>query len=463
MQFQATPGGTGAYLDRLMREGVETSTTEIEVEPWTGEVPSSDQEIAFLPVHRLAALIQARKLSAIDLTDIYLERLERLDPKLFCVVNLMKESAREAAKKADREISAGRYRGPLHGIPWGVKDLFATRGVPTTWGVKPYQNRILDVDAAVVTRLRDAGAILLAKLTTGGFASGDRWFGGQTRNPWNLEQGSSGSSAGPASATAAGCVGFAIGTETLGSILSPARRCGISALRPTYGRVSRYGCMTLSWSMDKAGPMCRTIEDCALVFSIIHGVDQRDPATVTVPFHWQRSPDLSALRIGYTNGTDVDFLDQLRELGANPVEVGDRPRARGISVLPIESNAAFEDFFTKYPNEESVASTRAARRYQNSRDIPAVEYLQSQRRRIELMREMADFMADLDMYVSRSGDSNLTNHTGHPAAVIPYAFEDDQPRCMTIVGSLFADDELLSVAHAYQTATSWHRSHPSIS
>ena len=221
--------------------------------------------------------------------------------------------------------------------------------------------------------------------------------------------------------------------------------------------------MSLSWSMDKAGPMCRTIEDCALVFNAIHGAHEGDPSTLTAPFHWERTADLSSFRIGYTSGTDEEFLDQLRELGARPVEVGDRPRPRGISILPVESSAALDAFFTRYPDEESVAATRAAGRYRTSGNITALAYLHSQQRRIQLMRDMDEFMADLDMYVSPSGDSNLTNHTGHPVVVVPYQFRNGQPQCLVLVGDLFADDKLLSVAHAYQSATEWHLKHPDLS
>jgi Asp-tRNA(Asn)/Glu-tRNA(Gln) amidotransferase A subunit family amidase len=460
MQFQPAPGGTGAYLQSLNGE---VPNLPITVEPWVGDTPSSAEEIAYLPVHRLAALIQARKLSPVALTDIYLERCKRLDPTLLCVVNLMEDSARAEARQAEAEINQGNYRGPLHGIPWGVKDLFSTVGVPTTWGAKPFENRIIDEDAAVVTMLRDAGAILIAKLSLGTFAQGDNWFRGRTRNPWNPEQGSSGSSAGPGSATAAGCVGFSIGTETQGSIVSPTKRCGISALRPTFGRVSRYGGMTLSWSMDKAGPMCRTIEDCALVFHAIHGADPRDPSTLSAPFQWQRNPDLSSYRIGYTDGADEDLLAALRDLGAEPFQVGDRPNSRGVGrVLGLESAAAFEDFLAEGLDEQMERPQRVSG-MRRGQEATALEYIQAQRHRWTLIQEMAVFMADMDMYVSQGGDTGLTNLTGHPAVVFPYTFEDGQPRCTTIIGDLYADDKILSVAHAYQNSTEWHHRHPDIS
>src|SRR6185436_6116701 len=253
----------------------------------------------------------------------------RLDPVLLCAVTIMRDQALAEAARADAEIKAGKYRGPLHGIPWGVKDLFSTKGVRTTWGSRDFENRIIDEDAEVVVRLRDAGAVLMAKLATGLFANNDWWYRGRTNNPWDIKRGSSGSSAGPASATAAGVVGFAIGTETSGSIVSPSRECGLSALRPTFGRVSRYGGMTLSWTRDRVGPICRTIEDCAMVFNTIHGVDEKDPSTVMTPFQFDRSIKLASLRIGVDPAAPKAFVDKLRELGANPQPIGPRPQLPG--------------------------------------------------------------------------------------------------------------------------------------
>ncbi|MDA1012915.1 MAG: amidase [Planctomycetota bacterium] len=462
IQFQPAVGGSGAFLDGLTKDQRAAARQKIEVAAWQGAVPASETEIAFLPVHRLAALIQAKKLSPVKLTDIYLKRLKELDPKLLCVVTLMEESARKEAQHAETEINQGRYRGVLHGIPWGVKDLFSTKGVPTTWGTKPYEHRIIDEDAEIVVRLREAGAVLLAKLATGVLALGDNWFRGKTRNPWNTEEGSSGSSAGPGSATAAGCVGFAIGTETRGSIVSPSRRCGISALRPTFGRVSRHGGMTLAWSMDKVGPMCRAIEDCAIVFNAIHGADAKDPSTVTAPFHFDRAVDLSKLSIGYLEGTDEAFLEKLKELGAKPKLLASPPSTRGVSkILAVEGAAAFDEFIAKDLDKEMVHEWRA-REFRTARSITAVDYLNNQRRRLDLMRRMDKYMDGIDAYVSPSGDVALTNLTGHPAAIVPYTFAGGQPRCMTLIGRLFADDMLLAIAQRYQAATEWHLKHPEI-
>jgi Asp-tRNA(Asn)/Glu-tRNA(Gln) amidotransferase A subunit family amidase len=256
----------------------------------------------------------------------------------------MEQQAMADAARADAEIKAGRYRGPLHGIPYGVKDLFSTKGVRTTWGSADFENRIIDEDAEIVVRLRDAGAVLVAKLATGLFALGDQWYRGRTNNPWDVRRGSSGSSAGPSSATAAGCVAFGIGTETSGSIVSPARECGMSALRPTFGRVSRYGGMVLAWSQDRVGPICRTVEDCAMVFNVLHGVDPKDPSTVMVPFHFDPAVKVSTLRIGMDPAAPKEFIDGLRELGAAPKEIGARPSTGGGGTLGVESAAAFDSY-----------------------------------------------------------------------------------------------------------------------
>ena len=470
MEFQACPAGTGALMEQLVRQhgAAAFERATIDLEPWDAPVPSGEEELIYLPVHRLAALIQSRKLSAVDLTHAYLERLKRLDPVLLCAVTIMEGRAREAAQQADAEIKAGNYRGPLHGIPWGVKDLFAVKGTPTTWGAKEFKDRVIDEDAEVVVRLRNAGAILIAKLATGRFAINDQWFRGRTNNPWNLSQGSSGSSAGPASATAAGCVAFGIGTETRGSIVSPAIRCGLSALRPTYGRVSRHGGMVLAWTMDRVGPLCRNVEDCALVFNAIHGVDAKDPSTITTPFRWERKPDLSRFRIGYDARVPKDFVQTLRQLGADPKQIGPRPSSRGIDSLEPESTAAFDCFVSTgvLKDEDSPNGGPGKGRFTRGRDVSALDFLQGQRRRAMLCQQMAEFMVELDMYVTSSAqDIGLCSLTGNPAVVLPYAFregEHGQPLCTTIIGNVFADDKILSVASAYQQATDWHKKHPQV-
>ena len=343
--FQPYPYGTGALFEKLIRERGAAAFTRstFVVDKWTGAVPASPDEIAFLPAHRLSALIKERRITSTELTKIYLDRIKKYDPTLLCAVTIMETQALAEAAKADAEIKAGKYRGPLHGIPYGIKDLFSTKGVRTTWGSADFENRVIDEDAEMVMRLRDAGAVLIAKLATGLFASGDNWYRGRTNNPWDTRRGSSGSSAGPSSATAAGCVAFGIGTETSGSIVSPARECGLSALRPTFGRVSRYGGMVLAWSQDRVGPICRTIEDCAMVFNVMHGVDPKDPSTVTVPFQFDRNIKLSSLRIGVDSGAPKEFVDTLKELGMVPKEIGARPSGGG-GGLGVESAAAFDSY-----------------------------------------------------------------------------------------------------------------------
>lgn len=479
LQFQAYPGGTGSLMERLWREHGDAMfrRSPIELEPWTGPLPADEEELAFLPVHRLAVLLRDRRISSVELTEIYLERLRRYDPTLLCVVSFLDGRAREEAQQADAEIRAGDWRGPLHGVPYGVKDLFSVRGAPTTWGSADFSDRVIDEDAEVVGRLREAGAVLLAKLATGEFAQGDRWFRGQTRNPWNVEEGSSGSSAGPGSATAAGCVAFAIGTETRGSIVSPSRRCGLSALRPTFGRVSRYGGMVLSWSMDKTGPMCRSVEDCALVFDAIHGASERDPASLTTPFVFDRDLDVSSVSIGYTDDAPESFLRALADLGADPRPMPALPEL-DLNQLDVDDAAAF-DFHVAPDGQEpppppedlSGAERRRATRFTNGRSVRAIDYVNGQRRRHILMQLMADAMDGFDMFVSGSGELTLTNDTGHPSVVLPYDFgvrnpEASSPTTMplttVLVGDLFADDKLLGVAHAFQKTTDWHLRRPDL-
>lgn len=474
--FQAYPGGTGTLMEKLWKEtgGKPFERQVIEVAPWQGPVPSSDDDVAFLPVHRLAALLRAGHITSSELTEIYLTRLHRYDPVLLCAVTILADRAREEAAVADAEIRAGRWRGPLHGIPYGLKDVFAVSGVRTTWGDADFRTRVIDEDAEVVTRLRAAGAILLAKLATGRLALGDRWFRGRTRNPWNPGEGASGSSAGPASATAAGCVGFSIGTETQGSIVSPARRCGVSALRPTFGRVSRHGAMVLAWSMDKTGPLCRTVEDCALVFSAIHGADEKDPASLTTPFRFRPDADLSEMRIGFAEDAPESFVQVLRDLGATPRAMPELPEGAS-NALSVESATAFDFHVARNgaPAPLAAGLSQEARRRENrfraGREVLALDYLQAQRRRMVFMREMATAMDDFDMFVSGSGLVGLTNQTGHPAVVVPYDFgrlnpqaEDQRPQPLTttLIGNVFSDDKVLSVAHAFQAATSWHLERP---
>ena len=507
LTFQAYPGGTGAMLEKLIQERGDAAfvRSEFTVDPWTGQLPNSAETIAFLPAHRLSVLLRERRLSSVMLTEIYLDRLKRLDPILNFAVTIMEDQAREEARSADAEIAAGRYRGPLHGLPYGIKDLFSTRGVPTTWGSRDFENRIIDDDADVVLRLREAGAVLVAKLATGLFANNDWWYRGRTNNPWDVRRGSSGSSAGPASATAAACVAFAIGTETSGSIVSPARECGISALRPTFGRVSRHGGMTLSWSRDRVGPMCRTVEDCAMVFHAIHGADPKDPSTITTPFTFVRDVNLGGLRIGYAEGAPHAVLETLRAFGADPKPVGARPQVQGAGAGGGEGAAAF-DFYVQILAEElkvdlaalpevqergrpgDPTKLEALRSRAGQRASTALDFIQGQRRRLILIQRMAEFMKDLDMYLqpeTGGPDIGLHAQTGHPCVVFPFKFEpprgnvggavfsppevsplpadavyNPKPICAVLAGNLFADDLILSVAHKYQVNTDWHLRRP---
>jgi Asp-tRNA(Asn)/Glu-tRNA(Gln) amidotransferase A subunit family amidase len=431
--------------------------------------PDADDELAFLPVTSLAALVRTRQVSSVELTKLYLERLKKHDPTLHCVVTLTDELALKQAEQADREIAAGRYRGPLHGIPWGAKDLIAYPGYKTTWGAAPFKEQTLDVKATVARRIEEAGGVLVAKLTLGALAMGDRWFGGMTRNPWDPTQGSSGSSAGSASATVAGLVGFALGSETLGSIVSPSRVCGSSGLRPTFGRVSRYGCMTLSWSMDKVGPLARSLEDCALVFGAIHGFDGLDASAVDRPFYWPCPRDLRTLKVGYIESNVAadkrDELRVLRDLGVKLVPLklpGKYPLNAIRLILGTEAAAAFDEL-TRDGVTEGLNTWPQT--FRQGQFVPAVEYLRANRIRSLVMQEMEEAMAQVDLYVG-GNDLLLTNLTGHPTAVLPNGFRKggaaEVPTAITFTGRLYGESELLAVAHAYQQATGHHLRHPTL-
>ncbi|MEE9270247.1 MAG: amidase [Candidatus Krumholzibacteria bacterium] len=441
-------------------------------------VPDNFEELAFYSVRDLSELIRSRKISSTDLTRMYVERLKTHGPALECVITLTEELALEQARRADKEIAKGKYRGYLHGIPYGAKDLLAVKGYKTTWGAAAYKEQVIEADATVIKKLEDAGAVLVAKLTLGALAWGDVWYGGKTRNPWNLEQGSSGSSAGPASATAAGLVAFAIGTETWGSIVSPSTRCGTTGLRPTYGRVSRTGAMALSWSMDKIGPICRSAEDCALVFNAIIGTDGVDQTLVDLPFNYRPGVDLGKLRIGYLQktfeedysfkATDAATLDKLRELDADliPIELPDYPVEALAYILSAEAAAAFDDLTRSNRDDLLVRQIKNAwpNVLRSSRFIPAVEYIQANRVRYTIIQEMQEIMKDVDVYVAPSFRGNnllLTNLTGHPCVVLPNGFNDEgSPVSITFIGRLYDEATLLSVAGSYQDATDFDEKHP---
>jgi Asp-tRNA(Asn)/Glu-tRNA(Gln) amidotransferase A subunit family amidase len=429
--------------------------------------PEAGEDLAFLPVTALAELLRTRQVTSTELTKLYLDRLRKLDPILHCVVTLTEDLALKQAERADREIAVGRYRGPLHGIPWGAKDLIAVPGYKTTWGAAPFKDQTLDAMATVARRLEDAGAVLVAKLSLGALAMGDLWFGGRTRNPWDPEQGSSGSSAGSASAVAAGLVGFAIGSETYGSIVSPCSRCGATGLRPTFGRVSRYGCMALSWSMDKIGPIARSVEDCALVFGAIHGADGLDPSAVDRPFSWPAHRDLRTLRVGYVEAKgpakDRPELKVLRELGVQlvPITLPDRYPVQPLNlILEVEAATVF-DPLVRRGDEEGLNSWM--RIFRKAEFVPAVEYLRANRIRMMLMRAMDELFEKVDAYVG-GDDLLLTNLTGHPCVVLPGGFrkagKGETPTALTFMGRLYGESELLALAQAYQDATGFHLRRP---
>ncbi len=436
----------------------------------------SIEELAFLPVTELAALVRSKLVSSTDLTRMYLGRLKKYSPKLNCVITLTEELAMRQAEQADRETRAGRYRGPLHGIPWGAKDLFATKGIRTTWGAEPYQNQVFDYDSTVVERLAKAGAVLVAKLSMGALAQGGLWFGGMTKTPWNIEQSSSGSSAGSASATAAGLVGFSLGTETLGSIVSPSVRCGVVGLRPTYGRVSRYGAMGLSWTMDKIGPLCRSVEDCALVLHAIYGPDGRDLTVGDAPLDWDPKTPLERLRIGLLK---ADFekmegeeravyekaLDDLKKAGARlePVELPSFSANALRLILVAEAAAAFDDL-TRSGGVNQLRGQNAGdwpNTFRTSRVIPAVEYIRAQRARTLLMREMDKLMSQWDVLVGRTGTSLLpTNLTGHPQVLVPCGFVKGMPQGLLFTGRLYDEGAMLRVALAFEQGAGWRKMRP---
>ena len=448
--------------------------------------PTALEGVAFWPVTKLAELVRTRQVTSVELTEMYLDRLRRHGPTLEAVITLTDELALRQARRADAELAAGRYRGPLHGIPWGAKDLLSTEGYRTTWGAKPYEEQMIPEDAAVVRRLEEAGAVLVAKLTLGALAMGDRWYGGRTRNPWDLEQGSSGSSAGSAAATVAGLVGFGIGTETLGSIVSPCTRTGASGLRPTFGRVSRHGAMALSWTMDKIGPICRSVEDCALVFAAIHGADGLDPTARTVPFHYDGGRPLTDLRVGYLRAgferepqgrdeearersrqairLDNQALEVVRGLGIDPVPVelpDDLPISALRLILSAEAAAAFDEL-TRSGRDELLVAQEAwswPNAFREARMIPAVEYIQANRVRTMLMGAMEQALSDVDVFVTPSYAGSVllaTNLTGHPTAVVPNGFVDGHPTSISFIGDLWRDDAAIRLAAAYQTATDFH-------
>jgi len=441
-------------------------------------VPENPEDLAFYTVRELSELLRTRRVTSTQLTKLVLERLKKYDPHLHCVITLTEDLALRQAARADSEIAAGKYRGPLHGIPYGAKDLLAARGYETTWGAMPYKDQVLDTDATVIKKLEQAGAVLVAKLSLGALAWGDVWFADTTRNPWNPREGSSGSSAGSASAVSAGLVPFAIGSETWGSIVSPSTRCGTTGLRPTFGRVSRTGAMALSWTMDKLGPICRSAEDCALVFDAIRGPDGIDKAVFSPAFNYKPDIDPRKIEIGYLKkdfDRDTTFqkqneaaLQKLRDLGFNLVEIElpAMPVEAMQIILSAEAAAAFDELTRSNRDDLMVRQVRDAwpNVFRASRFIPAVEYIQANRVRTLLIDRMADLMSNIDVYISPSFEGDnllLTNLTGHPCVVLPHGFlEGGEPTSITFIGRLYDEATLLAVAGIYQEATDFHTKHP---
>ena len=459
--------------------------------------PANLEDAAFWPVRHLAELVRTRQVTSVELTGMYLGRLHRYNAKLNNVVTFLDEVGMAEARRADAEIAAGRYKGPLHGIPWGAKDIIAVKGYKTTWGSPAFKEQSFDYDASVVELLRDAGAVLIAKLATGELASGDNWFGGQTKSPWNLSQGSSGSSAGPSSATAAGSVGFAIGTETSGSILSPAARCGLAGLRPTFGRISRYGVMALSWTQDRLGPICRYAEDCAIVMQAIAKPDGRDMSVSDIPFNWNAQLDVKKLRVGWikesfdelTTATVKEnaarVLETLRSIGISPLVPITVPEfTTNVSAINVESVVFFDEHARAGRMKEARNGGRPSGRL-----IPAVDYLRSQRVRTMMMEKLAEATANVDVYVVAANPSvgggppatttasepprpttrqspaqrhfAMANLACYPAINVPNGFiETGSPTNVTFYARPFGEMELIALAKAYQDAAGFHLKRP---
>lgn len=449
--------------------------------PPVKELPGRDHELAFYDLPSLASLVRNRKISSVELTGYFIDRLREYDDTLHCLITMTEAYALQQAEKMDRELASGQYRGILHGIPYGIKDLFSFPGYPTTWGATPFQDQYIHDTATVIRKLEEAGAVMIAKLSMGALAMGDVWFGGMTRNPWKPEQGSSGSSAGSAAAVVAGLVPFTIGTETQGSIVSPSMRCGATGLRPTFGRVSRSGAMTLAWSMDKIGPICRSAYDCAIVFNAIYGRDEKDPSTLEAPFNYIDQPDFSKLRFAYLEDLfepeegswpyDSATLETFRNLGAELVPVH-LPRELPVEAMSIilsaESAAAFDQLTLTGKDDELVRQSRNAwpNRLRSSRFIPAVDYIQANRVRFQMISLINDLFSDFDVILAPTHGKNLvlvTNLTGHPCIGLPNGFNPDgRPVSISLLGNLFDEATILAVAKRYQEATEFEDRHPAL-
>lgn len=442
-------------------------------------LPARRDDLAFYSIPELASLIKRKKISSVELTKFFLDRLKRFGPILHCVIELREDSALAQAERADKDLAKGIYRSPLQGIPYGIKDLFAVKGTHTTWGTPPYKDQVIQEDAYVAQRLEAAGAILLAKLSLGELAMDDVWFGGLTRNPWNMATGSGGSSAGSASATAAGLVPFAIGTETYGSIVDPSMRCGVTGLRPTFGSIARTGCMALCWSSDKVGPLCRSAEDAAIVFAYIHGGDSIDVSSRTMPFNYTGKVDLSKLRVGYTrnyidslpeNSPEKQTLLILRRLGVKLIPIDFPEDLRGNDILSlivgVESAAAF-DKLTRTNQDDQMAQQNKDRwpnTFRTARFVPAVEYVNACRMRTAIQQKIDPWIRQYDLIIAppETGDQlAITNLTGHPSVTLPVGYKNDgTPGSISFIGQLYGEARLLAFAKAFQDATPYNKQHP---
>ena len=451
--------------------------------PSNVQVPANKNELAFYNILQLASLIKNKKISSVALTQFFIDRIKKYGDSLQCVIAVTEEIAMQQAQRADAEIASGKYRGPLHGIPYGLKDLFAVKGTKTTWGAAPYKNQTIDEDAFVYAKLQEAGAVLVAKFTLGALAMGDYWYGGRTKNPWNLRTGSSGSSAGSSSATVAGLVPFAIGTETWGSIVSPASTCGATGLRPTFGSISRSGAMTLSWSLDKVGPICRSAEDAAVVFNYIHGTDGYDMSAVNKPFNYKSNTDIKKLKVGYAK----NYFDRITDTSRNEWKVLEAYKKLGVELIPVnfpdsgvynfnimdivisaECAAAFDEFTRNNIDDEMTQQGKFdwPNSFRISRLMPAVEYINANRHRYLLMQKVNEVMSTVDVLICPTRGSGsqgaITNLTGHPVVCIPTGFDKrfNLPTSITLIGNLYAEATILSAAKAYQDATQWDEMHP---
>jgi Asp-tRNA(Asn)/Glu-tRNA(Gln) amidotransferase A subunit family amidase len=441
-------------------------------------LPEQKEKLAYMSIRELAELIRTKQISSVDLTKFFIDRLKKYDSKLKCVINFTEELAMEQAKKADEALAKGDYKGVLHGIPYGIKDLFATKVSKTTWGAKPYKDQSFDYNATVVEKLEAAGAVLIAKMSVGALAMGDVWYGGMTRNPWDMETGSSGSSAGSAAAVSAGLLPYAIGTETLGSIVSPSTVCGTTGLRPTFGRVSRYGAMALTWSMDKVGPIARSAEDCAIVFDAIYGPDGKDPSVIPAAFNYTSGFQPKSIKVGYLKSAfeqDYPFkvqdsiaLNVFKKMGVEliPIELPEFPDI--MHILTVEAAAAFDDLTRSGKDDELTRQLRNAwpNLFRQARFVPAVEYVQANRLRTKLMEQMEEVFKKVDVYIHPSWASSslrITNFTGHPCVVVPDGFQDNgRPTSITITGKLFDEGTVLGLANTFQNYSNFNRLYPEL-